>query len=108
MRDVKERRPTTRAGIDDCENAFQVLIEIAGGVRRALEDQRLVASIPPAMPRAARKEGSFASTEGDGPAVQNGRETPARHFPALVLIDMDVHRRPFAMRRQAAFEVQHL
>lgn len=84
------------------------MIEIAGGVSLGLKDQRLVASIPPAMPYAARKECSFARTECDGLAVHDSREPPADYFPALVLINMDVHRRPLAMRRQAAFEMQHL
>src|SRR5262245_11199787 len=99
MRDVKERRPATRAGIHDRENAFQELIEIAGRVRLALEDQRLVASIPPAMPRTARDERAFASTQCEGLAIHHGREPSAHHFPALVLVDMDVHRRSLAMWR---------
>src|SRR5690349_15200320 len=65
MRDVKERRPAARAGIDDGENALQVLIEIACGLRLALEHQRLIASVPPAMPHAARNECPFARTECD-------------------------------------------
>src|SRR4051794_25194025 len=108
MRDVKERRPATRAGIDDREHAFQVRFEIAGRVRLALEYERLVARIPPAMPHAARKQSSFASTECDGLAVHGGGEPPADHYPALVLIDMDVHRGALAMRRQGAVEIQHL
>jgi len=84
------------------------LIEIACRLRRALHDERLVARIPPAMPQAASQHDPFAWTKRHVLPVFGRREPAADHFNALILIHMDVHRRPVTMRRQAAFDEQHL
>jgi hypothetical protein len=85
---------------------LQVAIEIRERRRVTLEDQRIVAVVPPAMRGAGRKLRALASGHAQALAVQNRPERPGNHDAFFDFDVVNMERRPFVPRRERSLQFQ--
>jgi hypothetical protein len=103
---VKERRSRCSSRIRDRKHRLQEPVEIRSGHRSPVECQRFIPIVPPAVGHAGWKDARFSGPDGDGAPGHAPAEHAAQHGAFLVLHQVNVQRRPGAVRRQRSFNLE--
>jgi hypothetical protein len=104
--DVKEGHATGLAGVRDGENGFQKPVEIDDANDAAFDLERLILGIPPAVEHARGKHGRLTGANLDRGAANDGAQHAGHDFAFLALDQVNMQRRAFSLRRNAAFEFE--
>ena len=106
MSNIEERWATLRTRVDDFEDRLKVSVQIDQGLGEALEDKRLIPSVPPAVRYAARKAELVTGLKFDLPTTYRRRESARKDPTSLILFEVDVERRSFAVGRETALQFE--
>ena len=106
MSKIEERWATLRTGVDDFEDRLQIAVQVDQGLGEALEDKRLIPSVPPAVRHAARKAELVTGLKFDLPTTDLRRERAREDPTSLILFEVDVERRSFAVGRETVLQLE--
>ena len=106
MSHIEERWATLRTRIDDFEDRLQVAVQVDQRLGEALEEKRLIPSVPPAVRHAARKPELVTGLKFDLPTTNRCRDNPRNDPTSLILFEVDVERRPFAVGRETDLQLK--
>ena len=106
MSQIEERWATLRTRIHDFKDRLQVAVQVDQGLGEALEEKRLIPSVPPAVRHAARKAKLVTGLKFDLPTTNRRRDSSRNDPTSLILFEVDVERRPFAVGRETAVQLE--
>ena len=106
MSNIEERWATLRTRVDDFEDRLQIAVQVDQGLGEALEDKRLIPSVPPAVRHAARKAEPVTGLKFDLPTTKRRRERARKDPTFLILFEVDVERGSFAVGRETSLQLK--
>jgi hypothetical protein len=107
MGQIEQRRSVRWACVHDLEHGLKVTIQINCRPRVSLEDQQLIAVIPPSVWDAMWEPYGFARSKGQSLTIDLRRQGARSDHSLFILDVMNVQRRALPMRRQGAPNSQH-
>jgi len=99
MRQIDQRRSIRRTRVYNLKHGLEITIQIYRRTHVALESQRLISVIPPAMWHSMRQPYGLARSKGYPLAFDLGRQSASDDQSFFVLDVVDMQRRTLAMRR---------
>ena len=106
MSNIEERWATLRARVEDFEDRLQIAVQIDQRLGDPLEDKRLIPGVPPAVCYAARKAELVTGLKFDLPTSNRPRESARKDPTSLILLEVNVERRSFAVGRETAHQFE--